>query len=426
MGESRADYVASPEDAFLRNVAAVPYPVKVAEDLFDEDGDLVLGSGAVVDEATARVLARSGLASQVRLHIPYRVDREFLFEALLKLPDRHSDLGAIAEQYPSRDIISKALNRVQLDESVVDVLSVYRHRLPMMFEETLFAVWIASILIEILDLPRVERDSAFLGTLLRDTGHLFVAPDVLDRLEGGELSRAERSRVREHPRLGAELVGSLPGLTEHTREVILWHHARVDGSGYPPRPVDNILPFYVQLVGFVDSVVRARMQSAEGITLFRARKIFVLNLEFFDGGILGAYLHMLGDVEESVEEPDESLRVDLVEAILERARRLEDDFRTLEEQISSGTLKRKLPKGSPLLEKAKKLSRVMLQSGHGSSELTWWLKALRAGQDDIAWEELLDIDIQQRELQNEFTRLTQAVEEVAPWSRKDILGPDYV
>lgn len=82
-------------------------------------------------------------------------------------------------------------------------------------------------------LPMVTPDdlrNLAIGSLLHDIGNIRI-PDHILRKAGG-LSDAEVAMLRRHPRFGAEFVGDF-ALLEHALPVIMFHHERWDGEGYP-------------------------------------------------------------------------------------------------------------------------------------------------------------------------------------------------
>jgi len=69
-----------------------------------------------------------------------------------------------------------------------------------------------------------------IGALLHDVGKIGVPDHVL--LKQGELTQKEWNEIRRHPELGAMLIGRIPFLAG-AREIVLSHHEKYDGSGYP-------------------------------------------------------------------------------------------------------------------------------------------------------------------------------------------------
>lgn len=75
-----------------------------------------------------------------------------------------------------------------------------------------------------------ELGAAF---FLHDLGKTQVPVEILNK--PGPLDETEMRRVREHPREGSEMLERSGELTEECAAVVLQHHERVDGSGYPRR-----------------------------------------------------------------------------------------------------------------------------------------------------------------------------------------------
>lgn len=69
-----------------------------------------------------------------------------------------------------------------------------------------------------------------LGLLLHDIGKVVVPRDVL--CKPGRLTGDEMEMIRQHPTAGATLVDGL-NLSPLSRAVIVGHHERIDGKGYP-------------------------------------------------------------------------------------------------------------------------------------------------------------------------------------------------
>lgn len=425
---SAEDRLASPEEAFLLNAARIARGVKVAEDLADEAGHVLARRGQVLDVATAERIHRAGAHTRLQLRLPTRIDRHRLRERFLALPERSPDVAALAGRLPVKDMLSKVLNRFKMSAGVVDLLTLLNLRFPEVFEETLLGAWLTIVLADEIDLPRAEQDAAFQASLLRDVGLLFVTPRLVDAEDPNRLGRLDRQQLRSHARISSTLAAQTEGVSEEAALAVEWHHARVDGTGYPPKPAELELPLYAQLVGFTDALAAARLDPATpGASLARMQRVLVLQLEAFHVGVLGAFRKLTAGLDPSANDPDElDTRATLVEVMLHRAKRMESDLDELEDELDSGALKRKVPAGSPVPRIARRLIRMMRESGHGSSEMTWWLKSVKAGRDDIDWGELIDVDLQQRAIEKELLRLKQAVEEVAPWTRREILGPELL
>ena len=84
---------------------------------------------------------------------------------------------------------------------------------------------------ESLGLPRRRLRVLALGGLLHDMGKLSVPSAVLTK--PGPLDDAEFAEIRKHPEAGERLLRDLGGFAPAVRRLVLDHHERLDGSGYP-------------------------------------------------------------------------------------------------------------------------------------------------------------------------------------------------
>jgi putative nucleotidyltransferase with HDIG domain len=69
-----------------------------------------------------------------------------------------------------------------------------------------------------------------IGGLLHDVGKLSVPDEILQK--PGALTEDEFAVIRRHPELGSELVRQL-GFSAQVASLVMDHHERLDGSGYP-------------------------------------------------------------------------------------------------------------------------------------------------------------------------------------------------
>jgi HD-GYP domain-containing protein (c-di-GMP phosphodiesterase class II) len=84
---------------------------------------------------------------------------------------------------------------------------------------------------EALGLPRRRLRGLALGGLLHDMGKLAVPSAVLTK--PGPLDDSEFAEIRKHPEAGERLLRDLGGFAPGVLRLVLDHHERLDGSGYP-------------------------------------------------------------------------------------------------------------------------------------------------------------------------------------------------
>ena len=112
---------------------------------------------------------------------------------------------------------------------------------------------IASIVVAMaknLDLAEGEVDRIRTAALLHDVGKVGLPQDILDKPTG--LSAAEWRTVVQHPRIGQVILEQAAALKDAV-PIILHHHERYSGHGYPFGLRGNDIPLGARIVAIADA-----------------------------------------------------------------------------------------------------------------------------------------------------------------------------
>lgn len=112
-------------------------------------------------------------------------------------------------------------------------------------------------LAEAIGLPPEEVARISTAALLHDIGKIGVPDRILNKK--GKLTTEEWEAMKLHPRLGATIVGNIPDLAPCVG-VILYHHERWDGTGYPEGLKGKAIPLGARILAVADAF--AAMTSA--------------------------------------------------------------------------------------------------------------------------------------------------------------------
>mgnify|MGYP001160559766 CR=1 FL=1 len=115
-----------------------------------------------------------------------------------------------------------------------------------------------------------------MGALLHDIGKTQIPMDVLKK--PGALTDHEFQMMRNHARIGFELLKDEPNMPLIVAHCAFQHHERIDGSGYPRGINGNEIHDYAKWIGLVDSydamttnrIYRAPMLPHQAIELLYA------------------------------------------------------------------------------------------------------------------------------------------------------------
>lgn len=91
---------------------------------------------------------------------------------------------------------------------------------------------------------------AYKGALLHDVGKIGIPDAIL--LKPGPLTEAEWEIMRTHPEIGARILEGIPFLAA-ARRIVLTHHERWDGLGYPCRLAGEQIPLGSRVFAVADT-----------------------------------------------------------------------------------------------------------------------------------------------------------------------------
>jgi len=101
-----------------------------------------------------------------------------------------------------------------------------------------------------LGLPRDVLEAIGLGAMLHDIGLNEPSNDIIRSKV--RLDTDDFKLVRRHPLDGMFSLKRLDDLPRITRDIIRWHHERIDGSGYPHGLKGDEIPETVRIAGIAD------------------------------------------------------------------------------------------------------------------------------------------------------------------------------
>ena len=103
----------------------------------------------------------------------------------------------------------------------------------------------------LLGLPEEQTELIHMAAHVHDIGKIGVPDAVL--LKPGSLNEEEWHAIRQHPRIGAEILGQSAGLAGIAK-IVLHHHERWDGRGYPVGLKEDEIPLGSRIIAICDSI----------------------------------------------------------------------------------------------------------------------------------------------------------------------------
>ena len=104
---------------------------------------------------------------------------------------------------------------------------------------------------ERLDLTTSQQEALEFGALFHDIGEIRTPEAILHK--AGPLTSEERAVIERHPVAGMEILETVPLLTP-ALDVVVAHHERYDGSGYPHGTKGEEIPLTGRIFAVVDTL----------------------------------------------------------------------------------------------------------------------------------------------------------------------------
>jgi putative nucleotidyltransferase with HDIG domain len=168
--------------------------------------------------------------------------------------DSGDEIGHLAASF--NDMTSVLLERTQRleklsDETIVTLAATIDARDPYTHGHSMRVAMYADALAAAYGYCDANRELIKQGCMVHDIGKIGVPDDILRK--AGPLDAAEWAEMRQHPIVGHRLVSGLPW-DRVVFEIILHHHERWDGTGYPAGLTGTAIPHAARVVAIADAL----------------------------------------------------------------------------------------------------------------------------------------------------------------------------
>lgn len=144
-------------------------------------------------------------------------------------------------------------------------------------------------------LAQSEIEKMALGTLVKDVGQASLDARLIAK--PGQLSRAERDIVHRHVEEGLAVLDATTRLPETTVAVVLEHHERFDGSGYPYNMSGDRISLAGRMAAIADTYdamtsdrpYRSALSPAAAL-----RQVYEQGGSLFDPTLVASFVHAVG------------------------------------------------------------------------------------------------------------------------------------
>ncbi len=169
---------------------------------------------------------------------------------------RPADMGNvvdITERKQAEEGMKEAIDRLHsvLEHTIYAFASTIEKRDPYTAGHQRRVAQLALVIAEEMGLPREECRGIYMAGLVHDIGKISVPAEILSK--PGRLTDVEFGMLKAHPQVGYDILKEVD-FPWPLAEIVLQHHERLDGSGYPQGLKDGEILLGARILAVADVV----------------------------------------------------------------------------------------------------------------------------------------------------------------------------
>jgi putative nucleotidyltransferase with HDIG domain len=112
--------------------------------------------------------------------------------------------------------------------------------------------FLSKAIAEEIGLPKKQVEGVYLGALIHDIGKLYVPAEILANPK--KLTATEFEMIKLHVKAGYDIIKEVGFPWKASAEMVLQHHERLDGSGYPQGLKGDEICICARILAVADTV----------------------------------------------------------------------------------------------------------------------------------------------------------------------------
>ncbi len=159
--------------------------------------------------------------------------RKEVHDTLQGILEKHtySASSELVELSKAADVI---ISNILEEEDVVEKLYDIRRRSADIYEHCISVCSISTLIALKRKLPEETVHDMGVACLLHELGLKYISVDYVNK-EIYDMTESDAAEYRKHPIYGYSAIENETWLSDSAKQMILYHHERIDGSGFPMR-----------------------------------------------------------------------------------------------------------------------------------------------------------------------------------------------
>ena len=287
------------DEHYVRSIVKMGdvHSVVTNQSIFTSKKIKLIDKGVKVDSALFDRLSSHKLTPKIDqcLSVANAVTAQILHDHAQNLLDNDPGLSVLRNHPGERERILRAFHGLPLLPSMAFKLTVASTQRPEVYDHSI-RVALVSLYLALRSGIHSENDLASLAAaaVFHDLGLLHICPDLMQ--PGRRLKDAERKHLYAHPITASMILSEYTEYHPGISRVVLEHHERLDGSGYPQGLKEDSICFGAQILMLAEVANTVFERSPQSQSAVKLSILLRLNRNKFNRELCKHLIALIGEM----------------------------------------------------------------------------------------------------------------------------------
>lgn len=273
----------------------------LAKPVYDDKCQLLLSKDAILTDSYIRRLEQSNIQCvYVEDDLSHGIGFESVVSDELKirsvntiksvfksLSDRKSSMYTVKDLDAIKDVVEALMEEIFSHRNTLYCMTELMGTDMYTYHHSAEVAILSMLVARSMGLNNAFVHKIGVGALLHDIGKMSIPGEVLNKK--GELTEEERELLRTHPQLGYNMLKESANISPISRQIVLLHHEKLNGVGYPLGLKNQDIPVHVRVVTMCDIFnattsnrsYKTRLNADMALEILRVEAVYELDREIY-------------------------------------------------------------------------------------------------------------------------------------------------
>ena len=273
----------------------------LAKPVYDDKCQLLLSKDAILTESYIKRLEQSNIQCvYVEDELSHGIEFESVVSDELKirsvntikhvfksLSERKSSMYTVKDLDAIKDVIDALMDEIFSHRNTLYCMTELMGTDMYTYHHSAEVAILSMLVARSMGLNNAFIHKIGVGALLHDIGKMKIPGELLNKT--GMLTEEETELLRTHPQLGYNMLKESANISPISRQIVLLHHEKLNGVGYPLGLKNQDIPVHVRVVTMCDIFnattsnrsYKNRLNADMALEILRVETVYELDREIY-------------------------------------------------------------------------------------------------------------------------------------------------